>query len=333
MATIKDVAREAGVGLGTASRALNGSPDVSPSTRARVLAAAAALGYQRSAIARAFSRRRTNTLEILIPSFRHYLMMEILRGMEAALEPTGYSIVIRTIEQLAERDRVFAACCTRGRADGVLLIGITPTEELVERLTGDAFPIVLLEAAHPLLSSVTADHEAAMAGAVRHCIELGHRRIALVDRYDDPFTPQQPGRRQGGYRQELAAAGLELLPGYEQVTEFTPDAAAAALDTLLSLPVPPTAILSGSDLQALGLLDAARRRSLRVPEDLSIVGYTDIDLARYLGLTTVRVPMREIGRQGMQMLLTALDQPEDSPTRVQLASELVVRGTCGPPPG
>src|SRR6266540_5853230 len=157
MSTIEDVARAAGVGLGTASRALNGSPGVAGQTRERVLAAARELGYQRSPIARAFSRQRTNTLEILVPYLTRHFYMEVLRGVEEALADTDYSIVIRSMEHLADRDRAFAACCVRGRADGVLFVSVLPSDEVVERLELGAFPAVVVDGVRPGVSSVAVD--------------------------------------------------------------------------------------------------------------------------------------------------------------------------------
>jgi len=257
MATIEDVARAAGVGLGTASRALNGSPGVAGQTRERVLAAARELGYQRSPIARAFSRQRTNTLEILVPYLTRHFYMEVLRGVEEALADTDYSIVIRSMEHLADRDRAFAACCVRGRADGVLFVSVLPSDEVVERLELGAFPAVVVDGVRPGVSSVAVDHAGGMLAATRHCIELGHRRMALVDHQEDPFVRAVPTERQLGFRRGLAEAGIEVPAAYEQITDYSAEAGALALDQLMALPEPPTAILIGSDVQALGVVHQA----------------------------------------------------------------------------
>ncbi len=331
--TIRDVARAAGVGLATASRALSGSPGVTLATRARVLAAAEQLGFQRSPIARAFSRRRTNTLEIVVPTLTRHFYMEVLSGVEAALAGSDYSIVIRTLERRDERDRVLAACCRRGRADGVLLISVAPTGELVERLARDSLPAVLVDRVHPQLSSVVVDYEGGVAATVRHCAELGHRRIALLHPGDDPLASVQPESRIDSFRAGLAEVGLGAPRSYEQGAELTPEGGAAAAELLLDLPEPPTAILAGNDAQAMGVIDVARHRGMRIPADLSIVGFNDVALAEYLGLTTVRVPMRDLGSQAVAMLLTALERSDPVPEVTYLATELVVRRTCGPPAG
>ncbi|MDP8924489.1 MAG: LacI family transcriptional regulator [Chloroflexota bacterium] len=333
MVTIIDVAREAGVGLGTASRALNGGAGVAASTRGCVLAAAERLGYRPSRIARGFPRGRTHTLEVLIPSFTRYFYFEILRGIADALTDTDYSLVIRNIDRAPDRDRAFAECGARGRVDGALIVSLCPTDALLEQVARGSAPLALVDAAHPALPYVAVDHEASAVLATEHCLALGHRKVALVDRADDPFMSVEPGPRQRGYRKALDHARLRPPSGYEHVATFSPHGGAAAMEALLALPDPPTAVLAGSDMQAMGLLDAARQHGLRIPDDVSIVGYNDIELAKYLGLTTVRVPMREMGRRGVELLLRDIEEPEASVEHVRLPTELIVRASCGPPPG
>jgi DNA-binding LacI/PurR family transcriptional regulator len=164
---------------------------------------------------------------------------------------------------------------------------------------------------------------------VRHLISLGHRRIALVDHAMSAFAQGSPAGRRRGYRLALAEAGLPAEPAHEIVVEFSPAGGEAALRALLSQPEPPSALFVGSDSQASGIVAAAWRQGLRVPEDLAIVGYNDIDLASCLDLTTMRVPMREMGGRGVQMLLAALDGHAESAPPVLLPAELVVRGSSG----
>ncbi len=331
MPTIADVAREAGVGLGTASRALNGAYGVAEATRTRVRAAAERLGYRRSPIARAFSRRRTNTLEIIVPIFTRYFNMEVLRGVGEALADTDYSVVIRAIEHAEERDRVLSACCGRGRADGALFISMTPDARLAERLLRERIPTVLVDAELSGFMSVSVDHALGEASAVRHCIELGHHRIALIDHYENPLAPVSPTDRQRGYRAAMAEAGLSVQAAYERIADLPLPAGAEVAAALLRLPAPPTAILTGGDMHAVGVLELARRMNLRVGAGLSIVGYNDIALARHFGLTTVRVPMRQMGYHAAAMLVAALEDSSGTPQAIRLATELVVRQTSGPP--
>jgi LacI family transcriptional regulator/LacI family repressor for deo operon, udp, cdd, tsx, nupC, and nupG len=327
MPTIREVAQAASVGVGTASRALSGSPHVADATRVRVQAAAERLGFRPSPIARAFSRGRTQTIQVVVPLITQHFYVEVLRGIEAALSATEYALLIRTIERRADRARVLREPEPRRRMDGALLVSLTPNRGLVTRAARSGLPVVLVDSEHPLLSSVAVDHTAAAATAVRHLLEEGHRRIALVDHPEDPFAPVYPDARHRGYRQALAEAGVAPRPEYERVTDFSPSAGYAAMRELLALAEPPTAVFAGSDSQAVGVLEAARAYGRRVPDHLAVVGYNDIELAAYLGLTTVHVPMREIGRRGLQLLLRAIEQPEAPPEHVRLPAELVVRDT------
>ena len=332
MATIHQVARAAGVGVGTASRALSGNPHVRDATRARVQAAAQRLGFRPSPIARAFSRGRTQTLEVVVPLLTQHFFVEVLRGIESALHPTEYALLIRTIERRADRDRVLRDQDLRRRADGALLVSLNPTRGLIRRVTEAARPLVLVDAEHPRLPSVSVDHTAAAEAAVRHLLSLGHRRVALVDHAEDPFAPVWPDARHRGYRQALAEAGVAPRTEYERLTDWGPEAGAAVATDLLRLAEPPTAVFAGSDTQALGVLEAARRAHRRVPDDLAVVGYNDIEVAAYLGLTTVRVPMRELGRRGVELLLRNIEQPEIPPARLRLPAELVIRRSSGAKP-
>jgi DNA-binding LacI/PurR family transcriptional regulator len=329
MVTIQDVAREAGVGVGTASRALSGNPHVADDTRAHVQMVAERMGFRPSPIARAFSRGRTHTLEVLVPLVTQHFYVEVLRGIEEALAATEYSLLIRSIERRSDRERILREAELRGRVDGALMVSLNPTRGMIRRLTEAGLPLVLIDAEHLRLASVGVDHAEAAASAVRHLVVLGHRRIALVDRAEDPSAPVYPDARHRGYRDALFKAGIKPRREYEHVTDFSPQAGAAALRDLLALRNPPTAVFAGSDSQAIGILEAARQAGRRVPDDLAVIGYNDIEVAAYLGLTTVHIPMREMGRYGVDLLLQGIDHPEAPPVRVQLPAELVVRRTSG----
>jgi LacI family transcriptional regulator len=328
-ATIRDVAREAGVGIGMVSRVLSGRAPVAPATRARVEAAMRKLGYHPSRAAQALSRRRTNTIAVVVPLFTRYFYVEVLRGIEEALDKTGYALVIHSVERAADRDRAFGDLVESQRADGALIVSLAPDSALIESLRALHLPAVLIDSSHPALPSVVVDHQRAAAEATRHLLRLGHRRVALIDRKEDPFSPEAASARIPGYRRALAEAAIPWRADYEVIVDFTPEGGQTALRSLLALPEPPTAVFAGSDTQALGVLEAAREAGLRVPGDLAIVGYNDIEVARYVGLTTMRVPMREMGHRGAELLLRALDLREVETVHLRFDAELVVRRTCG----
>jgi DNA-binding LacI/PurR family transcriptional regulator len=333
--TIRDVAREAGVGLGTVSRVLAGSPRVSDGTRGRVTAAIERLGYHPSQSARALSRGRSQTLEVILPLLTRYYYFEVLGGVLAATADTSYCLNLRVLELPDDRDRTFAEVDRRGHPDGLLVVRVRPTEALAARLDRAGVPAVLVDAAQPrgdrLMPSIGVDHRAAAGAMAAHIVSLGHRRIALVDRRADPFDRSVLAARRRGYRDALARAGIEHRPEYEPDAQWSAEGGAAALDALMALPKPPTAVLAGSDTQAIGVLDRARRRGLRVPGDLAVCGYGDIELARYLELTTVRVPMRAMGERAVALLLDGIEGRTGSAGPVRLTAELVVRTTCGAP--
>src|SRR5205823_10780631 len=186
--------------------------------------------------------------------------------------------------------------CSRGRADGALVLWLLPTQRLMERLSAAPFPVVLLNVVDPHMWSVAVDHDAAARSAVEYCIGIGHRRIALVDRPVDVFDSASAGICGRGYRETMSAAEFDPPDGYEHMAELSQSGGAQALEAFMVLREPPTAIVAASDVQAIGLLLAARERGWRVPGDLSIVGYSDSPNAEYLGLPPLDVPLREIRR-------------------------------------
>lgn len=329
--TIRDVAREAGVGLGTVSRVLTGSPRVAESTRQRVEAVIARLGYHPSASARALSRGRAQTIEVILPLLDRFYYFEVLHGILAAVAETDYCLNVRVLERPVDRDWIFAEVDRRGHPDGLLVVRVPPTEELLGRLARSRVPGILVDTAHHDLPGIGVNHRAATSTMVDHLVGLGHRRIALVDRRDDSFDQAVLDERRRGYHEALARAGLAPRAAYEPAADWSAEGGAAALDALLALPDPPTAIFAGSDTQAIGVLDRARQRGLAVPGDLAVCGYGDIQLAPYLGLTTMHVPMRAMGERAVALLLAAIEGRADDGAHEQLEAELVVRATCGAP--
>jgi LacI family transcriptional regulator len=325
------VARAAGVGVGTVSRVLNGSSLVSAATRQRVNAAIAELGYQPNPIARAFGGRRTDKLEVLVPTLTAGFALEVLRGIQEVLAETDYSVVLRTIDDAAEREHVFADCCQRGRTEGAIVMWMPPTEALAERLVADMFPAVVLNGFDPRLSSVCVDHAEAAERAVTYCAGLGHTRIGLVDCGEDPFDPTSPGMCREGFARGLANAGLAPYDEYEFLAEHSASGGRAAARAFFDLAHPPTAIIAGSIAQALGVVNAARTAGLRVPQDVSVVGYNDTRLASEFGITTMHVPLRQIGSLAAETLLMLLAEPDTPPLVRRVSAELIVRRTCAPP--
>jgi len=331
VATIRDVAKRAGVGLGTVSRVLNNSPLVSDATRQRVLDVIAELNYTPSPTARRLSLGKTLTIAAIVPFFTRPSFIERLRGVESALAESKYDLIVFNVETVERRDVCFRDIPRRERVDGMLIISLAPRDEDAARFASAGVPVVLIDAIHPALSwTVTAD----VAGgrlATQHLIDLGHRRIGYVsDLLESPFNFTSSRNRYQGYRQGLEAAGIPFRPEYHRQGEHGRYEARHLTDELLSLPEPPTAIFAASDTQALGVLEAARDKNLDVPQDLSVIGYDDIEIAEYLGLTTMRQLLFESGQQGVELLLEILENPGTDPVHKVLPTKVIVRSTTAP---
>lgn len=329
-ATIRDVARAAGVGLGTVSRVLNNSPLVSPATRRRVLEAIAELHYTPSQIARSFSLGKTLTIATIAPFFTRPSVVERLRGIEATLAGNGYNLVVFNIETAARRDACLRDVPRADRCDGVLIISLSPRPAEVEALLATGLPTVLIDAAAEGLPGVGIDDVAAGELATRHLIELGHSRIGFIGdsrAYTATFNFTSSWDRHAGYLMALEQAGICSCPAYERFGYHGRFEARLLARELLELPEPPTAIFAASDTQALGVLEAAQDLGVAVPAGLSVIGFDDIDIAEYLGLTTVRQPLYESGAQGTELLFSLLAGQAPVDHTEHLPVELIARRT------
>jgi DNA-binding LacI/PurR family transcriptional regulator len=331
-ARIADVAALAGVGVATVSRVMNGSAQVRPATRDRVLEAIRTLNYRPSSVARNLSLQRTMVVAALLPWFTNPSAVQRVRGIVEGLSSSRYDLMVFDIESEARQRRAFELFDRGDRADGLLVVSTLPPEQEVERIRAARIPCILVDAVHPALPSIAVDDVAGGELATRHLVELGHRRIALIGDPPPEFRFEWSRDRTRGYERALHQAGIEVRPEYVREGTRLLHVARAIAAELLTLPERPTAIFASSDTQALGTLEAARTLGIRVPQELSVIGFDDIEVASYVGLTTVRQPLAESGRRGAELLLRALGgRPVDLRTEL-LPLELVVRGTTGPAP-
>jgi len=333
-ATIRDVARAAGVGLGTVSRVINGSPLVSEATRKRVLEIIAELDYVPNPTARRLSLGKTLTIAVVAPFFTRPSVIERLRGVENTLAESEYDLIIYNVETVERRDICMQTVPRRERVDGVLIISLSPRNEDIPFLESADVPIVLVDANHPSLTSlnrVIVDDVEGGEKATQHLIDLGHRKIGYIsDPLENPFNFTSSKFRYQGYRQALENAGIPFKAEYHRQGEHGHYEAEHLAAELLTLPDRPTAIFAASDTQAMGVLEAARNAGLSVPEDLSVIGYDDIEVAEYLGLTTIRQLLFESGQRGVELLLERLDTPDGEPVCEVHSTELIVRKTTAP---
>ncbi len=325
--TIYDVARQAGVGIGTVSRVLNGSTQVRPATRERVLAAIRQLDFVPHGGARSLGSGRTGVVGLVVPFFTRPFFIEVLRGVETEATARGYELVLYNVETLEQRNHYLKQVPMRRRVDGLLIVSLQCNEVEADYFQRMEVPVVLVDAYSPKLTSLVVDNVKGARLAVEHLLAGGHRRIGFVNGVaDDTFKFNQANDRMSGYCEALAHNGIAFDPGLVQASAWTRQGGREAAQRLLCANDRPTAIFAASDLQALGVLEQAQSLSLRVPHDLSVIGFDDIELAALLDLTTVAQPMYEMGRLGITHLLRQIDQPQP-PQRLVMDVTLVPRHT------
>ncbi|HUZ81363.1 MAG TPA: LacI family DNA-binding transcriptional regulator [Gaiellaceae bacterium] len=329
---IRDVASRAGVGVATVSRVLNGRAHVAGPTKERVLTAMRELDYRPSSIARNLSFRRTMVVGVVVPFLTSPSAVERVRGIVEVLAASDYDLALYDVESEDRRRRAFELLGRPDRTDGLLVVSLIPDAAAVARLQAARIPCVLVDGSHPHLPHVISDDVHGGELATRHLLELGHRRIALIgDKPPDPYRLGGSRDRTSGYQRALAQAGVASRPDYLRGGTQSREEARAIAEELLGLPDPPTAVFACSDVEALGVLEAAAALGLHVPGDVSIVGFDDIEIASYVGLTTIRQPLLESGRRGAALLLATL-AGGGATVSEELGLELVARRTTGPPP-
>jgi len=332
-ADIETVARLAGVSTATVSRALRGLPHVSEETRARVLAAAAEVEYVASPSASRLASGRTRSVGVVMPYIGRYYFGQVLAGAEAVMRGSGYDVLLFALPDDAARRDFFARMPLRRRVDAVLIITLPLSGDQVSRFRGLGVPMATVGMPMPGASAVGIDDAAAARTATSHLINLGHERIAMIGGGLSDAEPNlfaTPGQRASGYRAALAAAGLVWRAEYEVDGRYTSLGAEQAMGQLMSLPRPPTAVFAQSDRMAIGAMHALRITGLGCPDDVSIVGFDDHEVAEPLELTTIAQPMPEQGAAAAKQLLSALagGEAED----VVLPTHLVLRATTSTPP-
>jgi LacI family transcriptional regulator len=331
--TIRQIADLAGVSIATVSRVLNGRNDVSDETREVVNRVIRENGYTANRNARGLSAGRTGFVGILVPLVYPAYFSGILAGAAEALAELDLQIVLSPTR--GEHDReVGVLKRLHGATDGALLILPEESNEELQQLLDGGYRFVVLDPLMPLdehIPSVSAAHTSGADQAMRHLLELGHRRIAQIT---GPRGWLATEDRRRGYRAALASAGILPDPALEveAIPEIPPGRDAA--ERLLDLPEPPTAIFAFNDNIAIGAIQAARARGLRVPEDLSVVGFDDVEHATIVtpALTTVRQPLEEMGRTAVSLLNRLLERQRFETLHVELATRLVVRESTAPPP-
>jgi LacI family transcriptional regulator len=330
--TIREIADLAGVSIATVSRVVNGRDDVAPQTRETVMRVIEERGYTTNRNARALSAGRTGVVGMLVPLVYPAYFSAILSGVAEALYEQDFRLLLSPTQHQHDREVSLLDRLVDGMADGALIVLPEESSEELEGLLERGYSFVVVDPRMPLgerIPAVSAAHTAGADQAMRHLLQLGHRRIGALT---GPRGWVATEDRRRGYHAALAAAGILPDPELEMESNFEIGGGLDAAGRLLDLPAPPTAIFAFNDNLAIGTIAAARERGLSVPEDLSVVGFDDVEHATIAtpALTTVRQPLAEMGRMAVSILVRLLDKQRLETLRVELGTRLVVRGSTGP---
>lgn len=330
LTTIKDIAREAGVSVTTVSRALNGYSDVSEKTREKVFRIAKELNYSPNTLARSLVMNRSMTFGLLVSGLdvsnpKDNITFDILSGINKFVGECGYDIVLFSTNSTKQREKTYTQLCRERRVDGVIIQGIRTDDPYLKEVVESDIPCVLIDIplTSPTVGYVTTDNVLGAKKAVEHLIQLGHQKIGFINGHDFAFISQE---RLKGYEEALKEANIQINREWIGNGKFSEDAAEITALKLLEAHPEITAIFCASDLMALGVMKAARILGIKVPHDLSIVGFDDIVLASYVtpSLTTIGQDIFQIGYEAARLLLSILEKKVKSHI-VTLETELKVR--------
>lgn len=327
--TITEVAQLAGVSPPTVSRVLNGNGYVKEETRIRVEAAIESLDYRPSAPARSLRTGRNSALACVVPFVAHPSAVDHVRGVVEGLHGTNTPLSlydVETVDDLASHVSHLHSVAPAG----LIVVALRLSDADLVQFAAKQVPVVLIDAAHPAVSSVTLDEHAGAALATKHLLELGHRRVAFVgDDEENVFGFTSSRERRLGLELALAEAGLELDPALVRRGPHSRAVAASQTGEILAMDAPPTAILAASDTQALGALDAVRAAGLVPGRDVSVVGFDNIEVAADLELTTVDGQLRQAGVVAAEILRSQIANPDQPPRAEVLEASLIVRSSTG----
>jgi LacI family transcriptional regulator len=327
--TIREIAELAGVSIATVSRVVNGRDDVSDETRELVQRVVREHGYSANRSARGLSAGRTGFVGVTIPKVHPVYFSSILSGAAEALSEQDMRIVLCPTEHEHDREVSLLERLMHGTTDGALLVLPEETNDELESLLNHGYRFVVVDPLKPLKERIPAVSAANSSGAnqaIKHLLGLGHRRIAAIT---GPTGWLATDERRGGYHAALASAGIMPDPALEVASDFQVEGGIEAAGRLLDAAERPTAIFAFNDNLAIGAMHAARARGLRLPEDLSIVGFDDLEWAQHITppLTTVRQPLAEMGRMAVSLLTRLLDNQSFEALHVELATRFIVRGS------
>lgn len=326
--TIYDIAAEAGVSITTVSRVLNGSPSVKENTRAAVLEAIDRLGFVPKAEARARALKSHHRIGVLTPFFTAPSFVQRLRGIASALSPKGYELVVYTVNSRQQMEGYLASLPLAHNIDGLIIMSLTINNEHAKHLIKNQLETVMIEYPIPDFSTIEVEDMEGGKLAAEYLVSKGHRRLAFLGDTDLPEYSVHPiSHRLVGFRQRLNEHGIDLPQQYVRLAKYSLEQGHQTARELMALPEPPTAIFAATDLQAMGVLKFARQMGLQVPGDLAIIGFDDLDMAEYVGLTTIRQPLDESGQVAANLLFSRIEDHQRSIQHIKLPLTLIERET------
>ncbi|MEZ4702123.1 MAG: LacI family DNA-binding transcriptional regulator [Rhodothermales bacterium] len=329
-ATIYDIAKAAGVSIATVSRVFNNSPRVSAATRDRVCASARELGYVPHPSARSLARRQSHWISAVIPMMTSYFYLEVLRGVQDSLLCSDFDLVVHSAASMETIDDQLTGVLQRGRSAGVLLFSTPLEADRLSMLRATRQPVVLVDVYHSAFDSVSIDNELGGYMATRHLIEQGYRRIGIVTANVASVPSVE---RAQGYRRALREAGIPFEEALVHASDdpdyhgFTEDAGRVAMESFLEMDAPPDAVFAVSDIQALGAMQVVQERGV---QGIGLIGFDDIMISKYVGLSTLRQPMYEMGRVALEKLLRRIETPERPISQTHFNPRLVPRASSAP---
>lgn len=328
MATIKDVAREAGVSVATVSRTLSGGQYVSPEVRERVEAVVRSLGYRPNAVARSLRTESTRTLGIVIPNVMNPFFTAAARAVEDAARERGYSLVFGNTDEDPEKEARYLDVLLGKRVDGLVVSPARAASPHLAEVVRAGVPVVFLDRYVEGVEApvVRADGRAAVRRLVEYLVGLGHEKLAMIS---GPPETVSGGERLEAFTAEAAERGVPVREGYIRLGDFRRESGARAMRELLELDDPPTAVFAANNLMALGALQALSDSGKSIPDDVSFASFDDVSWFRLMAppVTAIAQPIPELGDTAARMLLELLEG--GSPGSVILEAELVIRGSCG----
>ena len=327
--TIYDVAKHAGVSITTVSRMLNAPDKVNFKTREKVLTVIDKLGFVPKAEARARAMQHTGRIGVISPFFTAPSFIQRLRGIAETLSPENYELVIYTVDSNDHLQGYLSSLPLTGNLDGLIIISLPVDDAQVLRLIDHGLPTALIEYPHPKLNCVEIDDVEGGYMAATYLLEKGHRSIAFLGDTDLPEYAIHPvSLRLKGFRQALKEARIKLPDTFVRLAPYSQEQTRKVAKELLGLLEPPTAIFAATDFQALGVLKAARQLGFKVPEQLAVIGFDDLDMAEYADLTTISQHLDESGRLAVEILFAQIESPSRPPRHVKLPLTLIERQTA-----